>query len=290
MTRRLLVAVLLVAASGIVGAQPQVSRIVSTSPSTTEVLFALGLGNRVVGVSVYCRYPAEAEALPKVGNFLRPNTEVIARLRPDLVIVSRGSNDVPRQLSQLGIPTITIDDARTLESVYSMIRELGRATGVAARAETLVAELQGRLDRVRATAATRPPRKVLLVVGRSPSSLTDLVAVGRGSYLHELVQVAGGVNVLDDPGLPSYPRISMETVIRLAPDVIVDAGDMGDTVAEHVRRQPITEGLWKQQSAVAAARTGAVHAVTSDAFVVPGPRMVEAAETLASWLRDAGGR
>ena len=167
------------------------------------MLFALGLGHRVVGVSVYCRYPAEAEALPKVGNFLRPNTEVIARLRPDLVIVSRGSNDVPRQLSQLGIPTITIDDARTLESVYSMIRELGRATAVAARAETLVAELQGRLDRVRAAAATRPPRKVLLVVGRSPSSLTDLVAVGRGSYLHELVQVAGGVNVLDDPGLPS---------------------------------------------------------------------------------------
>ena len=121
---------------------------------------------------------------------------------------------------------------------------------------------------------------MLVVVGRSPWSLTDLVAVGRGSYLHELVQVAGGVNVLDDPALPSYPRISMETVIRLAPDVIVEAGDMGDTVAEHVRRQPITEGLWKQQSAVAAARTGAVHAVPSDAFVVPGPRMVEAAGTL----------
>jgi iron complex transport system substrate-binding protein len=289
MIRLRLVAVLLVAASGIVDARREVSRIVSTSPSTTEVLFALGLGHRVVGVSVYCRYPAEAVALPKVGNFLRPSTEVIARLRPDLVIVNRSSNDVPRQLAQLGIQTIALDDARTLESVYSMIRTLGRATGVTARAETLVAELQRRLDRVREAAATRPPRKVLLVVGRSASSLTDLVAVGRGSYLHELVTVAGGVNVLDVPGLPSYPRISMETVIRLAPDVIVDAGDMGDTVAEHVRRQPITEGLWKQQPAVAAVRTGAVHAVTSDAFVVPGPRMVEAAETLASWLRDAGG-
>jgi iron complex transport system substrate-binding protein len=126
---------------------------------------------------------------------------------------------------------------------------------------------------------------VLIVVSRSAGGLSDLVAVGRGSYLHELVGVAGGVNVLDDPGL-RYPRISMETVIRLAPDVIVDAADMGDTVEEHVRRRPVTEALWKRQTSVAAARTGGVHAVTSDAFVVPGPRMVEAAETLAGWLRD----
>ena len=117
------------AAAGIADAQPEVARIVSTSPSTTEVLFALGLGNRVVGVSVYCRYPAAAEALPKVGNFLRPNTEVIARLRPDLVIVGRGSNDVPRQLAELGIPTITFDDARTLESVYSISARSGVRPG-----------------------------------------------------------------------------------------------------------------------------------------------------------------
>ena len=129
---------------------------------------------------------------------------------------------------------------------------------------------------------------MLVVVSRSAGGLNDLVAVGRGSYLHELIGIAGGVNVLDDPGLPSYPRISMETVIRLAPDVIVDAADMGDTVEEHVRRQRVTEALWQRQTSVAAARTGGVHAVTSDAFVVPGPRMVEAAETLAGWLRDAG--
>jgi iron complex transport system substrate-binding protein len=200
-----------------------------------------------------------------------------------------------------------------------MIREIGRAAGIADRADALVAELQARLDRVRARASGRPRRRVLIVVSRSAGGLSDLVAVGRGSYLHELVGVAGGVNVLDDPGLPrkldrqipnqrsqvfsprgagqsdtalarrslaSYPRISMETVIRLAPDVIVDAADMGDTVEEHVRRRPVTEALWKRQTSVAAARTGGVHAVTSDAFVVPGPRMVEAAETLAGWLRD----
>jgi iron complex transport system substrate-binding protein len=275
--------------SGAAAAQRE-SRIVSTSPSITEALFALGVGDRVVGVSTYCRYPAAAMALPKVGSFLRPSAELIARLRPDLAIVGRAGNDVPRQLDVLGIRSITVEDARTLGDVYSMIRALGNATDVPPRAEQLVGEIQARLDRIRAAARARPVRKVLVVVGRSPGSLTDLVAVGRGSFLNELVALAGGVNVLSDPTLPSYPRIAMETVIRLDPDVIVDAGDMGDTVAEHVRRQPITEGLWRQQDAVRAARTGAVHAVTSDAFVVPGPRVVEAAESLAGWLRAAASR
>jgi iron complex transport system substrate-binding protein len=268
-------------------AQQRPERIVSTSPSITEVLFALGLGGRVVGVSSYCRYPEQVTRLPDVGSFLRPSPELIARLRPDLVIVNRASTDVARQLAALRLPAIAVDEARSLTSVYAMVREIGRAAGIADRAEALIGELQARLDRIRASASGRPRRRVLLVVSRSAGALSDLVAVGRGSYLHELVGIAGGVNVLDDPGLPSYPRISMETVIRLAPDVIVDAADMGDTVAEHVRRQPLTEALWKRQTSVASARTGGVHAVTSDAFVVPGPRMVEAAETLAGWLRDA---
>lgn len=259
------------------------TRIVSTSPSITETLFALGLGDRVVGVSSFCRFPAAVIRLPKVGSFLRPDTELIARLRPDLVIVHAGPNDVPRQLSSLGVTSITVDRG-TLASVYSSIRKIGAAAGVGDRAEKLVAELQGRLNAVHAAAAKRPARKVLVIMGRQPGTLSDLVAVGRGSYLNDIVTLAGGVNVLDDPRLPDYPRISMETVIRLAPELIVDAGDIGDTVDEHVRRQPATERLWRQQTNVKATQINGVHAVTSDAFVVPGPRVVEVAETLARWL------
>ena len=259
------------------------ARIVSTSPSITETLFALGLGDRVIGVSSFCRFPADVRRLPKVGSFLKPDTELIARLRPDLVIVHAGPNDVPRQLSTLGITSIAVDRG-TLASVYSSIRAIGTAAGGGDRAEALVARLHGRLDAVRAAAAKRPAKKVLVIMGRQPGTLSDLIAVGRGSYMNDLVTVAGGVNVLDDPRLPDYPRISMETVIRLAPDLIVDAGDMGDTVEEHVRRQPTTERLWRQQGLVKAAQGNGIHAVTSDAFVVPGPRVVEAAETLARWL------
>lgn len=263
------------------------ARIVSTSPSITETLFALGLGDRVVGVSSYCRYPAAALRLPKVGSFMRPETELIARLRPDLVIVHAGPHAVPQQLAALGIASLTVDRG-TLTDVYSSIRAIGKAIAADDRAARLVEELEGQLAAIRADAATRPVRKVLVIVGRQPGTLADLVAVGRGSYLNDLVRMAGGRNVLDGTGLPEYPRISMETVIRLDPDVIVDAGDMGETEEEHRRRQPATERLWRQQVHVRAAQTNSIHAVTSDAFVVPGPRVVEAAGTLAQWLATAG--
>ncbi len=259
------------------------SRIVSTSPSITETLFALGLGDRVVGVSTFCRYPEAVKALPKVGTFLKPQAEVIARLQPELVIVHGGPHDVARQLSMLSIRTISVDRG-TLPSVYSTIRAIASAADVSDRGDRLVAELQQRLDRVRAAVAARPRRKVLVIVGRRPGTLGDLVAVGRDSYLHDLVRIAGGRNVLGGDGLPEYPTVSMETVIRLAPDVIVDAGDMGDTAEERRRRESATLGLWSGQTMVAAAARHEVHVVMSDAFVVPGPRVVEVAETLAAWI------
>jgi iron complex transport system substrate-binding protein len=258
-------------------------RIVSTSPSITETLFALELGDRVVGVSTYCRFPEIVETLPKVGTFLKPDAELIARLRPDLVLVHPGPHDVVRQLASLGIRTTTVDRG-TLPSVYSSIRTIGAAAGVADRADRLIAALQRHLDQVSAAVAGRPRRKVLVIVGRRAGTLTDLVAVGRDSYLSDLVEIAGGTNVLGGSGLPDYPRISMETVIRLAPEVIVDAGDMGDTPAERLRREAATLRAWRAQTAVDAVRERGIHPVMSDAFVVPGPRVVEVADTLAAWL------
>jgi ABC-type Fe3+-hydroxamate transport system substrate-binding protein len=280
-----LLACLCVCASGLPGAQAR-SRIVSTSPSITETLFALGLGDRVVAVSGYCRYPAEVVALPKVGTFLQPDVELIARLKPDLTIVHPGPNGLERRLSTLKIPFVTVERG-SLSSVFSSIRIIGNAAGIPDGAAKLVAAIEARLDRVRKSVAGRPPQKVLLIVGRRPGTLTDLVAVGRSSYLSDLATIAGGVNVLSDSGLPEYPRISMETVIRLAPDVIIDAGDMGDTPEERRSRQITTEALWKRQQ-LDPARARRVHAVISDAFVVPGPRVVEATETMALWLHGVG--
>lgn len=282
--RAFAIALLVFLASATGRSQPQEipARIVSTSPSITETLFALGLGDRVVGVSTYCRYPPAVAALPKVGTFLKPDAETIARLKPDLVFVHKGPNNVLTQLGTLGIKTAVVDRG-SLPSVFATIRQISTAANVADRGERLVSDLNAGLDRVKASVAGRTPRKVLIIVGRRTGTLTDIIAVGPGSYLHGIATIAGGSNVLASTTL-EYPRISMETVISLAPDVIVDVGEMGESPADSDRRRQITEGLWRSRTLVKAVRDGGVHAVHDEAFVVPGPRIVEVARTMARWL------
>lgn len=258
------------------------ARIVSTSPSITETVFALGLGDRVVGVSTYCRFPPAVAGIPKVGTFLKPDAEVIARLKPDLVLVNAGPHSLPSQLATLGIRASIIDRG-SLQAVFSTIRQIGTAAGVPDRADRLVADINGRLERVKTLVSRRPPAKALIVVGRRTGTLTDIVAVGPTSYLHDVAAIAGGVNVLGTATL-EYPRISMETVISLAPDVIIDVGEMGTLPADSDRRLAITEGLWRKQTLVKAVRDGRVHATTDQAFVVAGPRIVEIAERMATWF------
>jgi iron complex transport system substrate-binding protein len=265
------------------------ARIVSTSPSITETLFALGLGDRVVGVSAFCRFPPEVLRLPKVGTFLKPDAELIAGLRPDLVVVHELSTGIDRRLTSLRIPFVVVDRG-TLASVFSSIRHIGAGAGVPARADSLVADIERRLDAVRRAAGAAPHPRVLFIIGRNPGTLADLVAVGPGSYINDLIEIAGGTNVLAIRGQPEYPRISMETVLRLDPDVIVDTVDMGETEAERRLRQPINERLWSGYATLTAVKTRRLHAATTDALVVPGPRVVDAAEWVAALLRERSGR
>jgi iron complex transport system substrate-binding protein len=281
---RTLAAWLVVATNVAALPQARPGRIVSTSPSITETLFALGLGDRVVGVSRFCRYPAAVAALPKVGTFLEPNPETIARLKPDMVLVHPGPHAAASQLATLGIRTAVVDRG-SLAGVFATIRQIGAAAGVPDRAERLVGDVHAGLDRVRTSVATRPPPRVLIIVGRRTGTLSDIVAVGPGSYLHDIAGIAGGTNALAEAAV-EYPRISMETVIALAPDVIIDVGEMGESPADSGSRRRVTEGLWRRQTLVAAARSGRVHAVHDEAFVVPGPRVVEVAKAMAAWFHD----
>lgn len=261
--------------------QPQApgpQRIVSTSPSITETLFALGVGDRVVGVSLYCWFPAEVAKLPKVGTFLRPDVEVIARLKPDLVFLHPGPGAAATQLDRLGIRSVTVERG-SFSNVMASIATIGRAAGAGDRADRLRSDLTSRLDRVKASVAGLTPKKVLIIVGRRTGTLTDIIGVGPGSYLDEIAKLAGGTNVLASSRL-EYPQISMETIISLAPDFIVDVGEMGEFPDDSAVRRAATERLWRGQTLV----KGQVHAVTDQAFVVPGPRIVQVAEQMAAWL------
>ena len=250
------------------------TRIVSTSPAITETLFALGLGGRVVAVSDYCHYPPDATKLPRIGSYLTPNIEAIIRLQPDLVFIERLPN---RAIDQLQGGKFRVEPVVTgdLEANLRMIETIASAAGVPAKGKELTASIRADLLRIADHAAKLERRTVLFVVGRAPGRLEGMVAVGRGSYLNELIAIAGGRNPLADSPL-GYPKITLEGVLRIKPGVIIDMGEMAETTGVTDAQKQAVIRLWKSRPDLPAR----VHAVASDIFVVPGPRMVDAAREL----------
>ena len=274
-----LVALLFLALSA--WAQP--ARIVSTFPSITEILFALGIGDRVVGVSTYCRYPPAVLSLPKVGSYLKPDAEKIALLRPDLVIIEQSATSLAERLSALGIPLVEVRMG-ALNEVYSMIGDIGRAVRLPERAEKLNAGIRSRLEALRTLARGHPRPRTLIIVGRNPGLLTNIVAVGPGTYLGALLAIAGGDNVLTSSTL-TYPQISLETVVRLNPDVILDASMMGEAGADPRPLEARLREPWLSHRELAAVQHGMIFGLASETLVTPGPRVVDAVELIREKLR-----
>jgi iron complex transport system substrate-binding protein len=276
---RIFLPILLIAAS--VRAQP--ARIVSTFPSATETLFALGVGDRVVGVSTYCRYPPVVLSLPKVGAYAKPDVEKIALLRPDLVFIPPNVPGLAERLAAVHLRSAQVR-GDSLADIYVMIHDIGSAAGVGDRADRLNQQLRSRLDAIRASNAGRPRPTALLIVGRTPGLLTNLIAAAPSTYLSELLEIAGGVNALANVALP-YPQISLETVVRLNPDAILDMSMMGDAtdpkILEERLRQP-----WLSRGELTAVRNHAVFGLASETLVTPGPRVVDAVEEIRSRLRN----
>lgn len=254
------------------GARPPAGgarRIVSLAPSVTEIVFALDRGDRLVGVSTFCDYPPDKVArLPRAGSYLTPNVEQIVALRPDVVIgvPTPGNQAAVEQLRSLGL-TVVITGEQTIAETWDAIRTIGAWTDNVAGADALVERLQGELAAVRAEAAQRPRRRVLFVVGHDP-----LVVAGSGLFIDELIEVAGGRNVGASSGL-AWPRLSLETVIAAAPDVIID-GAMGSEA------NAALGVYWQSYASVPAVREGRVWPQRSDALLRPGPRLGRGAREL----------
>jgi iron complex transport system substrate-binding protein len=280
--RALLSVVFALVFAGVAQAQPQ--RIVSTSPSITEVLFALGLGPRVVGVSNYCEYPSSVLSLPKVGTFLHPDPELIARLQPDLVIVHKLPNDLTNRLTALRITFAEVDRG-AIQDTYSEILQIGKATATEPQAQDLVNRLKTRMSQIHREAQGRLHPSVVMVIGRTPGALSNLVVVGRDSFLDELVETAGGKNLMSAESNSAYPRVSLETLLRLNPDVIIDMGDMGTSSEERQKKVEANQALWREAPYLRAVQKGQVYCISSTAFVVPGPRAIEAAAELFALLQ-----
>jgi iron complex transport system substrate-binding protein len=263
-------------------------RIVSTAPSVTELLYALGLGDRVVGVTRFCRYPPEAQLKPKIGDYINPNLEAIASLRPDLVIIQTNPVRLEDRLHAMRLKTLEVNQD-SIQAIYGSIRSISTAAGLPARGEQLIDSMRGKLDEIRHRAAPLKKTRVMFVVGRNPDRLDGLIVVGKASYLSELIDLAGGENVFRD-AIAAYPQVSLEEVIARNPDVIIDFGDMEDPskITDQHKREIVK--LWQRASSIKAVKEDRVAAVAADIFVVPGPRAVQAAESIFEILHPASAK
>jgi iron complex transport system substrate-binding protein len=243
-------------------------RIVSLAPAVTETLFALGEGGAVVGVSQYCDYPPAAARLPKVGTFLTPNVEAIAALSPDLIIgpgLSSSRREV-RMLEAMGYPTLTVNDT-TLDGIEQSITLIGARTGKPEAARRLLGTIQAHIAEVHARLKRTKPRTVVMLVGHQP-----MVAVGRGTFLDDLLHLAGGNNIAD-LSTQSWPRLSIEYIIAMRPEVILD-GAMGSDASTQA-------GFWTRYPAIPAVRNHRVCGYPQDPMLHPGPRVWQSLEILA---------
>lgn len=259
-------------------AAEETPRIVSLSPSATEILFALGVGNSVVGATTYCNYPAAAKRIERVGGFGTPNVEKVLSLKPQLVVAAGFERpDTVKALEESGIRVVDVQ-AKSFEELFEAILRTGRAAHRSRQAEELVARMRAELAtlaRERQAAPSRPAPRVFVEIWDSP-----LMTVGRTSFLDDVIARAGGVNVAHDLPQP-HPRINAEKVIQWDPQVIL--------VAHMARPRESSAGYagrigWDGISAVKQGRI--IRDIPTDLLLRPGPRLIDGVKALAARLHD----
>jgi iron complex transport system substrate-binding protein len=260
-----------IAAAGCRRAAPQASeiRLVSLTPSATEVIAALGLTPRLVGIDDYSRFPPSVAALPKIGSFLTPNLEAILALKPSHVIADDVHSDTAAALRDAGVATVVFP-MHSLTDVRAALTNLGAQLGRQAEAEAVLTGIDAAIASAQASRLTPAPR-VLVVIDREAGGLGNLVCAANGSWIDQLLAIVGGNNVLAASGV-RYPKVSLEEVVKANPDVILDLSFAGDAAT-----------AWRAVE-VAATRSGRVVA-RDDAFLIsPSPRVPAALAALREVL------
>lgn len=266
------------------GAQEVTSRIVSLSPSITECLFALGLGDRVVGVTNYCDYPPEALTRSKVGGYYDLNLEAIVALRPDLVVCMPEHADYLSDLERLDLSHLTVDH-RKVEAILESLTTLGRTCGVPERAKALVRDIRQRMRTVQERVIDRRHPSVLVCVGRNMGSATidDVYLAGHAGFYDEMITLAGGTNAYQ--GELAFPVVTREGLLRLKPEIIIDM--VADLPESGLTETDVLQ-QWNSLPDLPAVRQGRVFLFTDDFVVVPGPRFIQILEKMAAVIHPEG--
>lgn len=248
-----------------------VDRVVALAPNLTEIVFAIGAGNRLVGRTSYCDFPAEAKAVAEVGDTLNPSLERIISLKPQVVLISTASQleSFTKQLQSNDI-AVFVTDPQDLESVFRSIAKVGEILGNSDAARDLVEKLRARATTVQEKVKAAKPVRVFYQLSAQP-----LYTAGRDSFVTDLIRRAGGVSVSAEvPG--AWPKYSAEAALATRPEAIIlptggSMGDMNTAVAEPLKGSP-------------AAIQGRVYKINDDHLVRPGPRAVDGLEEIARAL------
>ncbi len=243
----------------------------SLVPSVTETLFALGVGDQVVGVSSYDDYPPEVIKLPRVGSFLTPNLEAIAALRPTIVI-GRGISSNQREvhaLRAMGYEVLLIEDD-SLPQIEQSIRTIGARVGRAQQADAIISGIEANVNDVRTRVQPLPVRPALMLVGHQP-----IVAVGPGTFLDDLIKIAGADNIADATS-QQWPQLSIEYIVAMRPEVIID-GQMGSDPQSPTQ-------FWNAYPTIPAVKNHRVVGYPEDPTLHPGPRVGTTLEMIAKLI------
>jgi iron complex transport system substrate-binding protein len=256
----------------------KINRIVSMAPSITEVLFAVGLEDKIVGVTKYCDYPPEARKIERVGGYLDPNYEVILRLKPDIVVLLPEHMSSQASLKELNLPVLQVNH-KSLEGIRNSIRSIGAIGGKQEAADSIVQDIQRRINKIRTKTAGLPKPKVMVCIGRNmgSGSLQDMYIAGQDDFYAPMIEIAGGVNAYRE-GTVKFPVVTAEGILQMDPDVIIDViPDM----KERGWQEPDIIKEWHKVEHVSAVKNNRIYIFSQDFVAIPGPRFVMILEEMA---------
>ncbi len=252
-------------------------RIVSLSPNLTQVIYALGYMDQVVGVTIFDEYPPQVIDLPKVGGWINPNYEAILALKPDLVVLMKDQDiSFGDKLRTLGLKTFIAKSNDSIKDIIQAISDLGEILGESEEAKKLTLGIQSDLNEIEQKTKNTKKKSVMIVVGRNPGTLEDIYVIGRNNYMDELITLAGGENVVENER--NALKITKEAIFSYNPDVIIEINH------QQIDREAEILAIWNTLKQVEAVKNNQVHILSSKVLLHPSQRIVDGAQTLTEIL------
>lgn len=257
-------------------------RIITMAPNLTEIVFALGEGDRIVGVSDFDHWPADVVDLPRVGGYLNPDQETVIRLQPDRIFMLAGKSSTGRKFETIGIPVDSFD-GESLSDIYSAVTRIGTILGVPSRAQHVITGIQSELAALDPDLRGTP--SVLVCIGMTPGTLQNLYVAGARSFHNDILESINCRNVFGNVNAAYFP-VSKESLVAAEPDIIVDivSGQaLSDSLIQSHRE------TWRLLPSLPAVKNNAVIIINQDFLLIPGPRVVDTAKVFAHEIAAVAG-